>query len=395
MRARRRPDARFGQHEKRCNRGHRDGHGDDGGTRARARDPQAETEHEERKGGDHVPLADVVEILDREERDLGDEQNDVGSRHCEERTCGGVLLAAHHRQNDERRGREQRQTECHRDDDPGMPRELRHRAARGSRRLRDLPVRPEQVASPGERNGHEGRGRQPDQGQDRRQPSHDRAGAPEPRVERDRDEQRGEQDERLQPYGGRDAHRQQEQALPLERRLLQHAGKREKGSRDERIEERFGHQQAAVPERGWQHGDRGSAERPARAHEPGSPEVDGDGDQRHRERLKGLRRCDARREVSRRQRKADESGCEQAVVRNRALSDGERARLPERLPDEAVDHLVRSDPGHVERACYEESSECGEEHDRAHRDRCALRHLPSPRAATSRQAPDRHLASTG
>ena len=152
--------------------------------------------------------------------------------------------------------------------------------------------------------------------------------------------------------------------------LLQHAGKREERGRDERVEERLGHQQAAVPERGWQHGDRGSAERPARAREPDSQEVDGDGDQRHRERLKGLRRCDARREVSRRQRKADESGCEQAVVRNRALPNGERARLPERLPDEAVDHLVRSDPGHVERACYEESSECGEEHDRAHRDRC-------------------------
>ena len=98
VRARRRPDARFGQHEKRCNRDHRDGHGDDGGTRACARDPQAETEHEERKDGDHVPLADVVEILDGEERDLGDEQNDVGSRHGEERTCGWVLLAAHHRQ---------------------------------------------------------------------------------------------------------------------------------------------------------------------------------------------------------------------------------------------------------------------------------------------------------
>ena len=88
VRARRRPDARFGQHEKRGNPGHRDGHGDDGGARARARDPQAETEHERRKGGDHVPLADVVEILDGEERDLGDEQNDVGSRHREERTCG-------------------------------------------------------------------------------------------------------------------------------------------------------------------------------------------------------------------------------------------------------------------------------------------------------------------
>ncbi len=263
VRARRRPHARFGQREKRGDRGHRDGHGDDSGTRACARDPQAETEHEERKGGDHVPLADVVEILDCEERDLGDEQDDVGGRHCEERTCGWVLLAARHREDDECRGREQRQTERHRDDDPGVPRELRHRAARGSRRLRDLPVRPEQVASPGERNGHECRGRKPDQGQDRRQPSHDRTGAPEPRVERDSDEQRGEQDERLQPYGSRDAHRQQEQALPLERRLLQHAGEREEGGRDERVEEGLGHQQAAVPERRWQHGDRGSARAPS------------------------------------------------------------------------------------------------------------------------------------
>ena len=143
-----RSHARLGQRHQRCGRRQRDWHGYHRRARTSAHDPQAETQNEERQGRDDVSLADVVEILDREERYLGDEQNDVSGRHREKGAHGRVFLAVRRCEDDERRGGKQRKTERHRDEDTCVPCELRRGSCRGSRRLGDLSVRAEQVTSP-------------------------------------------------------------------------------------------------------------------------------------------------------------------------------------------------------------------------------------------------------
>ena len=98
---------------------------------------------------------------------------------------------------------------------------------------------------------------------------------------------------------------------------------------DERVEERFGHEQAAVPERGWQHGERCRRERPARAREPALPRG-------RRERRPATSRAPGapgrspRRDARSpdRQRKPDERGREQAVVRNRRVPNGRACPTP-------------------------------------------------------------------
>ena len=178
------------------------------------------------------------------------------------------------------------------------------------------PYAPKRSFSPVAVEHSQGDRREADESEQRNEPAEDLERAPEPREQPGGDEQHRKQHEGLQPHRRGEAEDQQERALADERRLFEHAGQPQERRDHQRVEERFGHEQAAVPERWGQHGERCRRESPARTRDRLSPEVDGNGDQRHRESLERLGDRHAAGEVAHRQRQTDERGREQAVVGN-------------------------------------------------------------------------------
>ena len=343
--------------------------GDQPWTWAAARDPDAEPEEKRRQRGDEIAAAHVIEMSRGERGDLEDEQSDVRCSDREERAHGRFALSPPSGLHCQGRGREQRKPEHHQVERSGVPEDLSERARRGRCPVRNRSVGAEEIGLAGRREYPQGDRREADESEQRNEPAEDLERAPEPAEQPGGDDQHRKQHERLQPHRRGEAEQQQERALAHERRLFEHAGESQERRNHQRIEERFGHEQAAVPERGRQHGERCRRESPTRASDRLSPEVDGNRDHGDRESLERLGYRHAASELADSQRQADECGGEQAVVRNGRIPDGQRARLPERLPDKPVDHLVRRDPGHVERAGSREAHDRREEHDRAHGER--------------------------
>ena len=329
--------------------------------------PDAEPEKERGQGGDEVALADAVEMIHRERGDLTQEKEDVRRRRREEGTDGRRLLAANRRGDDERRGREHRQPQAHDHERAGVPRELLGQARRGRRGLlRHCPVCAQEIARVVGVEGEQDDRGQAEEPEDRQQPPQRRGGAAEPGVQAGCEEERGQEQEGLEPDGRGQAQRQQEEALPFQRGLLEHASQRHQCDSDRRVEERLRHQQAAVPERRREHGERCRDERPARSDEALAPEVDGHRGERHCERLERLRGREAALDVLREcERDSDERGSQEAVVGQRGPAHGERPVLPERLSHQAVDHLVGRDPRHVEGARDGKPGDGREDDDRA------------------------------
>ena len=169
------------------------------------------------------------------------------------------------------------------------------------------------------------------------------------RVEQGGGQERGEQDERLEPHGGRGRRPRGEDAVAPHRRSLQRACHREQGDRDDRQRERLGHEKARVVQRRRQEDEPRGRERPAHRGDRARPEVGRHGHERRGERLEQPRPLDAVAEVEPRERRSDQRRGEDAVVRGREVAQAERAVRPQALPDHPVDHLVGGDPRGRER----------------------------------------------
>ena len=115
-------------------------------------------------------------------------------------------------------------------------------------------------------------------------------------------------------------------------------------SDEQRVEDRLGHQEAAVGEGGEGERQRGHEHRGPLRDDRARPEVGGHGGERHADRAERLRDLVAalRREPG--ERPADQRRIDEAVEVAVRVLDRQPAAVVERPPDDAVDHLVGRDP---------------------------------------------------
>ena len=339
------------EREKERRRGDRDRDDRRRGLRARQApcEPDREGDEHGRRDGQELPLGDVVDEPRRERADLDHRHGEVGDGGGHERSRADVGLPALERmpgedaERDERDGdRQQRQ----RADVPGDG--ARDVADRVRARLAERRIRAEQLADaaqcdPRARSRRAARApRAASVGHIRRTGVVERSkAASRPSARRIT----ATKPDRLQPRREREPDRAEQERLPRERRLPEAPRERPDGKRRDRVVERLAHEQAAVHEPGDQDRQSGRDERPAGTGERTRPEEDGDGGQRHEERLEQLDAGHAGGEVAADERDADDERVDEAVVRDRLAEHLEPVSRDERAPKEAVELLVRRDPG--------------------------------------------------
>ena len=355
------------------------------GTRGSARDPRAQPDREERQRRDEVALGHVPDVLGREQAHLEDEQRDVRERDRDERAQGRVVVPAGEHGEREGGDREHGDRESEDRNVEPVPEDCDNAIAVHAGGLAERCVGAEHglgrqfPATHDDDPCHEQCDEQGDTGKpgERSQPGPVASGD---RVQRDSDEEGGEEDERLEPHRRRSRGPRRKDPVPPGRRLLDRAREREECRGDDGQRQRLGHQEAGVVQRGRGEGDRRGCDRPARRRQPPCPAVRRDGDERRGQRLQQLGPADAVGQVEQSEGRTDEGRGEDAVVRRGQASHLERPRRPERLPDQPVNHLVRRDPRRREPPGRGEPDKRRDDHEARDGERGGT-HPPRPRPA--------------
>ena len=215
---------------------------------------------------------------------------------------------------------------------------------------------------------------------ERREPPQEPPVAGEPGHQQNREHDRREKDQRLQPDRRRRERSHQDEDLVAEGRVEERAPHLPEQERDDRQEGHLGHDQPGVDEGRKRSSHRRRGQRPPLPSEPARPEVDRDHRDGHEQRLEPLEHDQASAGPEGRQRRAREERVG-AQERRRPVEILRVSRQPERAAKQRVVHLVRRDPRRVEPERDREPADHGD-HDQSHE-----RDMPPPHPARAHAAP--------